>query len=217
MLCSCGERAHDGHHLCRRCLRDSMPRDQWPDVLATGNGLWVEHGIARHALLTRGVKYGARVRVHDLAYVGSRPFEFTREADRTLLGFPRCGGVVLGDDVEIFPFTNVDAGFLGDTVVGRGTKIDHHCHIGHNAQVGEDCLICAGTILGGHVVVGDGAFLGIGVEVKPRVTIGARAVVGMGAVVLADVPDYARVAGVPAHALDVPSRWDGEEWLHRAE
>ena len=198
MTCPCGARAHDGYAYCRRCLRPTMTPDVWPDLLGTGNGIWVEDGIARHAILGPRVSYGRGVRVHDFAYVGSRPFEFTREPDGTLEGFPRCGGVVLGNGVEVFPFANVDAGFLGDTIIGEGTKIDHYVHVGHNAEIGANVLLCAKANIGGHVQIGDGAFIGMGATILPRVRIGALATIGAGAVVVQDVSDGVTVMGNPA-------------------
>ncbi|MCZ7597167.1 MAG: hypothetical protein M5U09_04575 [Gammaproteobacteria bacterium] len=50
------------------------------------------------------------------------------------------GGVVIGDDVEIGALTAIDRGTLEDTRVGARTKIDNHCQIGHNVQIGSDCL-----------------------------------------------------------------------------
>ncbi len=41
---------------------------------------------------------------------------------------------------------NVDSGTFEETIVKSGTKINHLCHIGHNAIVGTDCLITAGTV-----------------------------------------------------------------------
>jgi serine acetyltransferase len=54
---------------------------------------------------------------------------------------------------------------------------------------------CAAGYASGRALVGAGA------TVAPNLQIGADAVVGAGAAVLADVPDGARVGGVPARRL----------------
>ncbi len=51
------------------------------------------------------------------------------------------------------------------------------------------------------VTIGEGAWLGAGVTVVAGVQVGQGAVVGAGAVVTRNVPDYAIVAGVPAHII----------------
>jgi acetyltransferase-like isoleucine patch superfamily enzyme len=51
------------------------------------------------------------------------------------------------------------------------------------------------------VEIGDGAFLGEGCVILKGVRVGKRAVVAANAVVTRDVPDYAVVAGVPAHVV----------------
>jgi acetyltransferase-like isoleucine patch superfamily enzyme len=51
------------------------------------------------------------------------------------------------------------------------------------------------------VTVGDGAHIGTGAVVLQGRTIGTGAVVAAGAVVLEDVPDGGRVAGVPARPI----------------
>lgn len=51
--------------------------------------------------------------------------------------------------MEIGAQPAIDAGTLLPTRIGRGTKIDNLTQIGHNVQVGEDCLICGRVALGG--------------------------------------------------------------------
>ena len=52
----------------------------------------------------------------------------------------------------------------------------------------------------------EGAFIGVHVVVLPGVTVGRRAIVGAGSVVTEDVPEFARVAGVPARILSSKTR-----------
>lgn len=52
-----------------------------------------------------------------------------------------------------------------------------------------------------RIVIEDDAWLGAGVVVLPGVRIGAGAVVAANAVVIADVPAYTIVGGIPAHVI----------------
>lgn len=80
-------------------------------------------------------------------------------------------------------------------IINTGAIIEHECRIGANAHMAP------GAVLGGHVTVGADTLIGLGSRVLPGVRIGSGCVVGAGAVVTRDVPDGARVAGVPARVI----------------
>lgn len=85
---------------------------------------------------------------------------------------------------------------VGDgVIINTGATVDHDCVVGSYAHVAP------GVHLAGHVCVGEGALVGVGACVLPGVRIGAWARVGAGAAVIADVPEGATVAGVPARIL----------------
>lgn len=85
---------------------------------------------------------------------------------------------------------------LGEAViVNTGATVDHDCQLADGVHVAPGCHLC------GNVTVGRGSLIGVGAVVVPGVRIGANVVVGAGAVVRADVPDGARIAGVPARPI----------------
>ncbi|MBL4689703.1 MAG: hypothetical protein JKY37_34260 [Nannocystaceae bacterium] len=197
--CNRGHRPHGNTGKCRLCWSETLEPDSFPDVpMDPASDPRVSPGAL---VFSEHVTMGTGVRVHGMASVGSRPFEFVRDEQGVLQGFPRCGDVVLGDNVEIFPYANVDAGFLGTTEIRQGTKIDHYVHVGHNSLIGERVVICAGAIVGGHVEIGDDAFVGINVSLKPRITIGEGAVIGSAANVLSNVPAKEVWVGNPAKRI----------------
>lgn len=101
-------------------------------------------------------------------------------------------------------------------VLGAGTVVLEHAHVGPGSVLGDACIVntgaivehdcrlgngvhCApGSVLAGGVEVGDGALVGAGATVIPGIQIGAGAVVAAGAAVVGDVAPGAVVAGVPA-------------------
>ena len=52
------------------------------------------------------------------------------------------GAVQIGDDVELGANTCIDRGTIRSTMIGDRTKLDNLVHVGHNVQIGDDCLIC---------------------------------------------------------------------------
>ena len=98
-------------------------------------------------------------------------------------------------------YVTIDAGLKAPTRVGARSFIMAGCHIGHDAQVGEDCELAPKTVLGGHAQLGNKVRCGVGVLVKPFVKIGDGARLGMGAVVNKDVPAGEVWVGNPAEEI----------------
>jgi acyl-[acyl carrier protein]--UDP-N-acetylglucosamine O-acyltransferase len=107
-------------------------------------------------------------------------------------------------------FVTVDGGLKSRTRVGALTFVMAHCHIGHDAQIGDGCELAPGTVIGGHAVLEDGVRCGIGVLVRPFVRVGAGARLGAGAVVVKDVPAGEVWVGNPARKLAADD-WAGRE------
>jgi UDP-3-O-[3-hydroxymyristoyl] glucosamine N-acyltransferase len=100
--------------------------------------------------------------------------------------------------VEIGANCTVDRGALGDTVIGRGTKIDNLVHIAHNVTIGEDCIIVAQVGIAGSVTVGHGVHIGGQAGIAGHLTIGAGARIAAQAGVIGDVPAGGVFSGYPA-------------------
>lgn len=147
------------------------------------------------------VRIGRNVVIREHCMIGGVGFGLVRHPDGKLTRMPHIGNTVIEDDVEIFPYVNVDRGTLGETRVGRGTKLDHYVHVGHNVRVGEDCIVTARAVFCGSSVLGGQSWLGVGSILKDGVCVGRGVTVGLGSVVLKDVEDDSVVAGVPARVL----------------
>ena len=113
--------------------------------------------------------------------------------------------VEIGDGAVIMMGAVINIG----AVVGRGTMIDMGAVLGGRATVGDFCHIGAGAVLAGvvepasatPVIVEDHVLVGANAVVIEGVHIGRNAVVAAGSVVIADVPENAVVAGVPARVI----------------
>lgn len=169
------------------------------DVAATigfgtsvGAGTVIEAGASLGELCVIGanvtiygcVTIGDDVVVQAGAVLGGMGFGYVVGAEGSYVRFPQQGNLVIEDDVEIGANTTIDRGALGETRIGRGTKIDNLVHIGHNCLIGKDVVIAAQTGISGSSVVEDGAILGGQVGIGEHATVGAGVILGGGAGVL---------------------------------
>jgi len=142
-------------------------------------------------------RVGDRVRLYAGVRLGVDGFGYTPGADG-LTRIPQVGRCLIDDDVEIGANSTVDRGALGDTVVGRGTKIDNLVHVAHNVTIGEGCIVVAQVGIAGSVEVGAGSQLGGQAGIAGHLTIGPGARIGAQAGVIGDVPAAAVYSGYPA-------------------
>jgi len=153
--------------------------------------------IGPNVTLLRGTIIGANVVIHAGAALGADGFGYL-----TLGGkhrkVPQIGNVRVDDDVEIGANVTIDRARTGSTRIGRGTKIDNLVHIGHNCQIGENCIIVAQVGLAGGVEVGENVTIAGQSGVKEQVKIGANTVIGAQTGVMGDIPARAYVSGYGA-------------------
>jgi UDP-3-O-[3-hydroxymyristoyl] glucosamine N-acyltransferase len=163
------------------------------------------------AYVADGVTIGRGCRIGPGASIGWHGFGYSPDPAGGWQRKPETHSVVIGDNVDIGANTCIDRGSYRDTTIGAGTKIDNLCHIAHNVEIGQSCLVIAGAEVSGSVVIGAGAWVGPNACIKEHLTIGARAMVGIGAVVLGDIPADQTWVGNPARVLnaEVGVRADG--------
>ncbi len=87
-----------------------------------------------------------------------------------------CGQVIIEDHVEIGASCTIDKGVSGDTIIGEGSKLDNHIHVGHGVVLGKRCLIAAQVGIGGKTIIGDDVIIWGQVGISKDLTIGNGAV-----------------------------------------
>lgn len=141
---------------------------------------------------------GHRVTLHHGARVGQEGFGFAPTPEGRFVTIPQLGRVLLEDEVEIGANSCVDRGALGDTVIGRGTRLDNLVQIGHNVVTGRGCVIVAQVGISGSTRLGDYVTIAGQAGLTGHLSIGSQARIGAQAGVQADVPAGQDVTGSPA-------------------
>lgn len=150
-----------------------------------GDNVRIGHDCVLHpgVVLYDNVTIGDRVILHAGVCIGADGFGYVRD-DMGYHKFPQRGTVVIEDDVELGAQTCVDRAALGQTRIGRGTKLDNMVHVGHNCDIGERVVIAAQTGISGSVTIEDDCVIGGQVGFGDHIRVQSGAVIGSKAGVL---------------------------------
>lgn len=142
-------------------------------------------------------RIGADCVIHSGAVIGSEGFGFVPTPEGWFK-MEQSGCTVLEDGVEVGCNTTIDRPSVGETRVGRNTKIDNLVQIAHGCQVGENCAFAAQVGMAGGVKVGNRVILAGQVGVANQAKIGDGAIGAAKAGIHSEVPAGAIVSGSPA-------------------
>ena len=134
--------------------------------------------IHPNCVLYTEVEIGARVILHAGVVLGADGFGYIPDEEGRIFKYPQTGRVVIEDDVEIGANSTIDRATLGETRIGRGTKIDNLVQIAHNVVIGENCIFASQVGISGSVKIGRGVMMGGRVGVSDHVEIGDGAKLG---------------------------------------
>lgn len=182
--------------------------------------------IGEDALILQGARIGAGVTIgHRFicqpgAVIGADGFSFVTpersgvEEIRATLGerteirrqswtrIHSLGAVTLGDDVEIGANACIDRGTIRDTSIGSGTKLDNLVHVGHNVQVGRDCLLCGQVGIAGSARIGDRVVMGGQCGVNDNIFVGDDVIAGGATKIFTNAPAGRVLLGYPAVRME---------------
>ena len=167
-------------------------------VIGPGTRIGAACVIHAHASIREGVAIGDRVTIQDAAVIGSDGFGFAETDDGTHIKIPQVGAVVIEDDVEIGAQSAVDRPAVGETRIGRGTKIDNLVQVAHGVKIGRNVLLAAQVGIAGSTTLGDGAVMAGQSGAAGHLRLGRRVQVSAKSAVTKDIADGEHVAGVPA-------------------
>jgi UDP-3-O-[3-hydroxymyristoyl] glucosamine N-acyltransferase len=158
-----------------------------------------------HAVVREGCIVGDRVTLQNGAVIGGDGLGYAKRADGSWHKIVQSGPAVLEDDVEVQANACVDRATVGETRIGRGTKIDDLVLVGHASQVGRNTMLCGQVGLAGSTKIGDNCILAGQVGTAGHLTVGDATVITAQSGVPNDLPARALYSGYPAV--------ENREWL----
>ena len=158
-----------------------------------------------HAVVRENCLLGDDVILQNGAVVGSDGFGFAKDDKGEWHKIFQSGPAVLEDKVEVQANACIDRASVGETRVGRGTKVDNLVQVGHGSKVGERTLLCAQVGLAGSTHVGSDVILAGQVGVAGHCSIGNRVIATAQTGIPNDVAEGKVVSGYPAI--------DNRQWL----
>ena len=166
--------------------------------------LYADVTVGRDCLLhsavqvREGCRLGDRVTVQNGAVIGGDGFGFARRRDGAYEKIPQVGIVVIEDDVEIGALSAIDRASMGETRVGRGTKIDNLVQVGHSVRIGEDTVVAGQVGIAGSTKIGSKVILAGQVGVAGHLEVGDGVTATAQTGIPASVEPGAIVSGYPA-------------------
>jgi UDP-N-acetylglucosamine acyltransferase len=138
--------------------------------------------LISHVVLDGRTRIGARNTFYPFCSVGVAPQDLKYKGEPT--------ETVIGDGNTIRESVTISRGTTGGggvTRLGSNNLLMTCVHIGHDSQVGSNCILANAATLAGHVTIEDFVTLGAFCPVHQHCVLGAYAFIGGGTIVTQDV------------------------------
>ncbi|MBD5239104.1 MAG: UDP-3-O-(3-hydroxymyristoyl)glucosamine N-acyltransferase [Bacteroidales bacterium] len=168
-----------------------------------GDGTIIYAGVK----IYRGCQIGSNCILHSGAVIGADGFGHAPNPDGTYSKIPQMGRVVIADNVEIGANTTVDRATMGQTFIGRGTKLDNLIQVAHNVEIGENTVMAAQVGIAGSTKIGSNCMFGGQVGIAGHISIGNHVNVGAQSGMHSNAADGSTLMGSPV----LPAR----QWMRQ--
>ena len=145
--------------------------------------------VGPHVHLTGHMAIGADNRFHTGAVIGDAPqdVKYADAPTRLRIGDRNR----FREHVTVHRSNRVEE----DTVIGSDNFLMAHCHVGHNAVLGDRVVLANGALVAGHAVVEDRAFISGNCLVHQFVRVGTLALMQGGSAISKDLPPFTVARG----------------------
>ena len=171
--------------------------------------------IGANSVIESNVVIGTNCFIHHMVYIGhstrmgdncevmpnstiaSDGYGYAQDENGVSHKMPHYGEVIIEDNVTLGANVNVDRGTFGPTIIGKGTKVDNHCHFAHNVEVGENNLMTAGFIVAGSTKIGSNNVFAGRASVNGHIKMGDNITVGPMSAVIGNIDTPGAYGGYP--------------------
>jgi UDP-N-acetylglucosamine acyltransferase len=154
--------------------------------------------VGPHAVITGLTRIGERNRIFQFASIGEVNQDLKYRGEETRLA--------IGDDNTIREYVTMQVGTVtgrSETTVGSRNLFMVYCHVAHDCEIGDDCILANSATLAGHIRIEHGGIIGGLVGIHQFCRIGTMAIVGGCSKVVQDIPPYMMADGHPARVCGV--------------
>lgn len=115
--------------------------------------------------------------------------------------FPHIGSIIIGKNVWIGSSSIIEKAALDSTIIHDDVKIDQHCNIGHNTNIGKSTWVSAGSSICGRSKIGKNCLIAPHSMIDVGVKLGDNCLVGSCSLVRKNFPKNSILVGSPARIL----------------
>jgi UDP-N-acetylglucosamine acyltransferase len=153
-------------------------------VIDEGVELGADCVVGPNVYLTGLTTAGAHNQFHAGCVIGDEPVDLKYKGEPTRLR--------IGDHNIFREHVTVNCANTpeGETVVGSHNFLTPHCHVGHNAVIGDHVILGGGAMVAGHAVVQNGAFISGNCLVHQFCRVGTLALMQGGSAISQDLPPF---------------------------
>ena len=158
-----------------------------------------------HAVVREFCRVGHNVTLQNGSIIGADGFGFAKDNEGKWEKIVQSGPAILEDDVEVQANSCIDRASVGETRIGRDTKVDNLAQVGHGSAIGEHTMVCAQVGLAGSTVVGNNVILAGQVGVAGHCTVGDNVVITAQSGTHGDIEAGKMISGSPG--------FDHRQWM----
>jgi len=151
-----------------------------------------------HAQVREYCTIGNNVVLQNGVVIGADGFGFAKNNHGNWEKIIQSGPTVIEDNVEIQANACIDRASVGETRIGRDSKVDNLVQVGHGCAIGEHTLLCAQVGLAGSTVIGNNVILAGQAGVAGHCTIGNNVVITAQSGTHGDIETGKMMSGSPA-------------------
>ncbi len=162
--------------------------------------------IADNVLIGDNVVLGNGVIVYDNVIIGSDVSigDYSIIGSGIGMGDDISGGLIIGDGVEIYPYTLIQFGRNGkQTKIESDVRILGHSTIGYNSIIKKGAVIATNAIVGHDSTVCESAVINARSYIKSGINIGKLAHIATIGTIEHDVLPFAIIKGIPPYVANV--------------